>query len=123
MIAHAWETAKLNFLGKRYFQMLLAIKHKYVMLSRVAATMKNVYTKTKRKIKPAKTTYVAALGNFEVLNYIQNGGPIYATANNLPLRGDKGSLWEGGTKGAAFVYSETLLKKSKYENTEYVYKL
>ncbi|XP_052248928.1 arylsulfatase B-like isoform X2 [Dreissena polymorpha] len=47
-----------------------------------------------------------------------NGGPSYTAANNLPLRGAKTTLWEGGTKGVAFVYSDTLLKKTKYTNTE-----
>ncbi|KAK3596800.1 hypothetical protein CHS0354_036639 [Potamilus streckersoni] len=47
-----------------------------------------------------------------------NGGPVIKGANNLPLRGAKTTLWEGGTKGSAFVYSETLLKKIKYLNTE-----
>ncbi|KAK3596805.1 hypothetical protein CHS0354_036645 [Potamilus streckersoni] len=47
-----------------------------------------------------------------------NGGNFQYGANNLPLRGNKNTLWEGGTKGAAFVYSETLLKKKNYENTE-----
>ncbi|KAL3843147.1 hypothetical protein ACJMK2_021099 [Sinanodonta woodiana] len=47
-----------------------------------------------------------------------NGGNFQYGANNLPLRGNKNTLWEGGTKGAAFVYSETLLKKTNYENTE-----
>ncbi|KAL3843148.1 hypothetical protein ACJMK2_021100 [Sinanodonta woodiana] len=50
-----------------------------------------------------------------------NGGPTYSGANNLPLRGAKTTLWEGGTKGASFVYSDTLLKKTKYLNTEIIH--
>ncbi|XP_067656663.1 arylsulfatase B-like isoform X1 [Haliotis asinina] len=47
-----------------------------------------------------------------------NGGPTYIAANNLPLRGAKTTLWEGGTKGTAFIYSKNLLKKKGYLNTE-----
>ncbi|ESP00927.1 hypothetical protein LOTGIDRAFT_225566 [Lottia gigantea] len=46
-----------------------------------------------------------------------NGGLPAQGGNNAPLRGTKGSIWEGGTKGAAFVYSPSLLKKTKYVNT------
>ncbi len=46
-----------------------------------------------------------------------NGGPYYEAANNLPLRGAKSTLWEGGTKGAGFVYSKNLMKKTGYLNT------
>ncbi|XP_046368967.2 arylsulfatase B-like [Haliotis rufescens] len=46
-----------------------------------------------------------------------NGGPTNVVANNLPLRGSKNTLWEGGTKGTGFIYSKTLLKKTGYLNT------
>nr|KAG5699422.1 hypothetical protein BaRGS_016268 [Batillaria attramentaria] len=47
-----------------------------------------------------------------------NGGPTYSGANNLPLRGAKTTTWEGGTKGAAFVYSKNLFKRTAYTSTE-----
>ena len=55
---------------------------------------------------------------FILLFFLKNGGPVSRAANNLPLRGSKTTLWEGGTRGAAFVYSESLLKKTKYVNNE-----
>ncbi|KAK7486653.1 hypothetical protein BaRGS_00022054 [Batillaria attramentaria] len=50
-----------------------------------------------------------------------NGGPTYSGANNLPLRGAKTTTWEGGTKGAAFVYSKNLFKRTAYTSTELIH--
>lgn len=32
-----------------------------------------------------------------------NGGPVDGSASNFPLRGSKGTLWEGGMKGIGFI--------------------
>merc|ERR1719330_1627122 len=38
-----------------------------------------------------------------------NGGTDYRSGgSNYPLRGTKGTLWEGGTRGAAFIHGSML---------------
>ena len=39
-----------------------------------------------------------------------NGGAVKMGASNLPFRGTKGTLFEGGTRGVAFIHYPRLVK-------------
>jgi len=45
-----------------------------------------------------------------------NGGAISHGASNYPLRGTKGTMFDGGTRGVSFVHAPGRLKKSGYVN-------
>lgn len=49
-----------------------------------------------------------------------NGGPAEGfnlnAASNYPLRGVKNTLWEGGVRGAALLFSPMLKKRSRVAN-------
>ncbi|KAG7172314.1 Arylsulfatase J-like [Homarus americanus] len=47
---------------------------------------------------------------------VQNGGNIRSGGNNFPLRGSKGGVFEGGTRGVAFIHSP-LLPRTGYKYT------
>ena len=53
------------------------------------------------------------LENTVIVFMSDNGGPIDQGADNHPLRGSKGSLWEGGTRTPAFISGNTLTPRTE----------
>ena len=49
-----------------------------------------------------------------------NGGQTKQGSNNLPLRGNKGTLFEGGVRGTAFVWGSKL-PKLNYDNNQLIH--
>ncbi|KAK3102965.1 hypothetical protein FSP39_015341 [Pinctada imbricata] len=47
-------------------------------------------------------------------SYSTNGGQPNKGGNNYPLRGTKGTYWEGGTRVPGFIYSKTELSQTGY---------
>ncbi|KAK7099015.1 hypothetical protein V1264_003219 [Littorina saxatilis] len=50
------------------------------------------------------------IDNMLIVFTTDNGGPVWDAGNNWPLRGAKATMWEGGTRGTAFVYSKNLFQ-------------
>jgi arylsulfatase A-like enzyme len=53
--------------------------------------------------------FLGLLESSIVVFFSDNGGPTQEGASNWPLRGWKGSLWEGGIRSQAFVWSPLML--------------
>ena len=48
-----------------------------------------------------------------ILCVLDNGGQVHAGGNNYPLKGWKGSLWEGGVRAVGFVHSQQIEQKGR----------
>ncbi|XP_050411464.2 arylsulfatase B [Patella vulgata] len=90
------------------------------MYSNIHDNMRRVYSGMVSAMDEAFGNITAALERKGLTNNLllgftsDNGGPIGLGANNLPLRGGKTTIWEGGTRGISFAHSKTLIKKTGY---------
>jgi arylsulfatase B len=50
--------------------------------------------------------------NSVIIFFSDNGGSDNGGASNLPLKGDKGTFYEGGIRTPAFIHAPKFLKKS-----------
>ncbi|XP_035668236.1 arylsulfatase B-like [Branchiostoma floridae] len=93
----------------------------------------NVQNENRRKLLGMVSALDEAVGNVTmamknaglwdntlVIFTTDNGGWIIASGNNYPLRGGKVTLWEGGTRGVAFVHGK-MLQKTGYTNNEMIH--
>ena len=56
------------------------------------------------------------LDNTVIIFSTDNGGDVLLGSSNLPLRGGKGNVFEGGVRGVAFVWGK-MLSKTNYDYT------
>ena len=56
----------------------------------------------------------------KICDTFQNGGDTHNGGSNYPLRGGKGTMWEGGTRSPAFVHGPNILKQSGVISHKYV---
>ena len=62
------------------------------------------------------TDALMGTGNSNTVLFLSgdNGGQVRAGGNNWPMRGFKGSLWEGGCRASAFIWSPLLPPRKNF---------
>lgn len=59
---------------------------------------------------------VSSFVNLTHIFYLKNGGDTQFGASNLPYRGEKNTIWEGGTKTVTLFHSKKDFSKFRYYN-------
>ena len=88
---------------------------------------RDIYKAMVMDMDSAVTTIVDKLKALDLYNNTiivfttDNGGAISHGASNWPLRGTKGTMFEGGTRAVSFVHAPHLMNRTGYVNRRLVH--